>query len=117
MIRVWIVTLAMLLSAAAAQAADATAASKAQQLCGACHGPDGNSASDQFPRLAGQREAYLVAALRAYRNGWRNDAVMRLQAVKLSDREIGQLAAFYAGQAGLGVKQPRWGGRWQRGSW
>lgn len=113
----WIGALTLLLSAGAAQAADATVAGKAQQLCAACHGPDGNSASDQFPRLAGQREAYLAAALRGYRDGRRADPVMRQQAEKLSDREIGYLAAYYAAQTGLTVKQPAWGGCRQCKGW
>lgn len=95
----------------------ASPAGETQQVCAACHGPDGNSVSDQFPRLAGQREAYLVAALRAYRDGRRSDAVMGPQAAKLSDGDIEQLAAFYAGRTGLGVKQPQWGGRWRGGGW
>lgn len=106
----WIVLLALL--AGPAQAVDAAAAAKAQQLCSACHGPDGNSASDQFPRLAGQREAYLVAALQAYRSGRRNEPMMSPQAKKLSDRDIDQLAAYYAAQMGLRVMQ---GGPWRRG--
>jgi cytochrome c553 len=101
----------------AADVVEAPTPSKARETCGACHGPHGNSASDQFPRLAGQHEAYLVAALRAYRDGRRSDAVMRPQAEKLSDREIASLAAFYAAQKGLTVKQPIWGGRGHRGDW
>jgi cytochrome c553 len=79
---------------------------KAQQVCAACHGPDGNSTSDQFPRLAGQREAYLQAALRAYRDGLRNDPTMRAQAEHLSDQQIAELAAHYGAQTGLTTRRP-----------
>lgn len=85
--------------------------------CAACHGPDGNSASEQFPRLAGQREAYLASALRAYRDGRRSDGVMHPQAENLSDQEIASLAEFYAAQNGLAAKQPTWSGRGQREGW
>ena len=50
---------------AAAHAADAIVGdAKAGQaktaVCGACHGPDGNSAAPNFPKLAGQGERYLL---------------------------------------------------------
>lgn len=83
---------------------------KAEQVCAACHGPDGNSATDQFPRLAGQREAYLVSALRAYRAGLRNDATMRPQAERLTDQEIADLAAYYGARTGLTTRRPTWCG-------
>jgi cytochrome c553 len=83
---------------------------KAQQVCSACHGKDGNSATDQFPRLAGQREAYLVSALRAYRAGLRNDATMRPQAEHLTDQEIADLAAYYGARTGLTTRRATWCG-------
>jgi len=48
---------------------------KAAQVCGACHGPEGNkpSAPDQ-PVLAGQYYDYLVRALSDYKAGHRNTA-------------------------------------------
>ncbi|MBU0752284.1 MAG: cytochrome c [Gammaproteobacteria bacterium] len=79
---------------------------KAEQVCAACHGPDGNSTSEQFPRLAGQREAYLLAALRAYRAGLRKDPTMRAQAERLSDQEIADLAAHFGAQTGLTTGRP-----------
>lgn len=83
---------------------------KAEQVCAACHGPDGNSGTDQFPRLAGQRVAYLVSALRAYRAGLRNDATMRPQAERLTDQEIADLAAYYGARTGLTTRRPTWCG-------
>lgn len=96
----------------APQAASASSAGrlKAEQVCAACHGPDGNTATDQFPRLAGQREAYLVATLRAYRAGLRNDATMRPQAARLTDQEITDLAAYYGARTGLTTRRPTWCG-------
>ena len=79
---------------------------QALQVCAACHGPDGNSTSDQFPRLAGQREAYLLAALRAYRAGQRTDPTMRAQAEQLTDQQIAELAAHFGAQTGLTARRP-----------
>jgi cytochrome c553 len=108
----WISGLTALLAAGAVLAAEVRPPGKAQQVCAACHGTDGNSATDQFPRIAGQREAYLVGALRAYRDGRRIDPVMKPQVERLSDEDMGKLAAYYAAQAGLTVKQPTWGNCW-----
>jgi cytochrome c553 len=42
----------------------------ASHRCGSCHLPD-YAGRDQMPRLAGQREDYLLKALRDYKNGAR----------------------------------------------
>lgn len=49
----WISCLAAFLAAGSVHAAEVTPPDKAQQVCAACHGADGNSATDQFPRIAG----------------------------------------------------------------
>jgi len=46
------------------------AALSARMNCGVCHLPDYRGRA-QIPRLAGQREEYLLAALRAYRDNHR----------------------------------------------
>jgi cytochrome c553 len=97
-----------LASAAWADSGQPLSQLKAQQVCSACHGKDGNSASDQFPRLAGQREAYIASALRAYRAGLRNDPTMRAQAEHLSNQEIADLAAYFGAQTGLTTRRPNW---------
>ena len=72
---------------------------KAQQVCAACHGPDGNkpSAPDQ-PVLAGQYEDYLVRALSDYKNGRRNNAIMKGFAGQLSKQDMEDLAAWFSSQ-------------------
>ena len=45
---------------AATKPGDATAGQGKAAACGACHGMDGNSTDPQYPRLAGQSEAYIV---------------------------------------------------------
>jgi len=76
---------------------------KAAQVCAACHGPDGHSASNQFPILAGQYEDYLVHAMEGYRNGQRKNPVMVGMAQPLTDQEVKDLAAFFASQKGLRI--------------
>ena len=48
------------------------------------------------PKLGGQHAAYLEKSLRAYRSGERRHPVMNRMASMLSDREIIEIAAFYA---------------------
>lgn len=50
----------------------------------------------RVPKLGGQNEAYLVAALKAYRDGARPHETMHAQAATLSDQEIADVAAYFA---------------------
>ncbi|MFO1039661.1 MAG: c-type cytochrome [Geminicoccaceae bacterium] len=67
--------------------------------CGRCHGADGlGGESGAFPRLVGQSEAYLRAALQAYALGTRPSGIMQPVAAELAAEEINALAAHYAVQ-------------------
>ena len=72
---------------------------KAEQVCAACHGVDGAkpSAPDQ-PILAGQHYDYLVKALRDYKSGRRNNAIMKGFAEQLSRQDIEDVAAWFSRQ-------------------
>jgi cytochrome c553 len=87
---------AMVLMAAAlvdAAEADPVAGRRKTVTCNACHGQSGFKS---MPRLGGQSAAYLVAALRAYKEDRRAHATMRDVARALSERDIADLAAHYA---------------------
>ncbi len=66
--------------------------------CAACHGADGNSTIPTNPILAGQYESYLVQALKDYRSGARQNAIMAGFAAALSDQDIKDLAAYFSEQ-------------------
>jgi cytochrome c553 len=69
---------------------------KAKQLrCGVCHLAD-FSGQNQIPRLAGQRETYLDAEMRAYRDGKRTggDTIMAAALYGVSDADIKALAHY-----------------------
>ncbi|HSA91348.1 MAG TPA: c-type cytochrome [Burkholderiales bacterium] len=69
---------------------------RAQELrCGICHLSD-FSGQNQIPRLAGQREAYLEAEMRAYRDGKRTggDTIMAATLYGVSDADIKALAHY-----------------------
>lgn len=65
--------------------------------CAGCHGADGAGRLEgTIPRLAGQRAAYLEAALDAYASGARPSGPMMTLAVGLSGRERREIAGYYA---------------------
>jgi len=49
-----------------------------------------------YPNLAGQKSEYLVAQLRAFRDGNRTNPIMSPMASHLSDMDIENLAAYYS---------------------
>ena len=66
-----------------------------QHRCNFCHNPD-FSGAQQVPRLAGQREDYLVKALREYKNNTRRgyDPAMAEVLYEISDKQLLDLAYF-----------------------
>ena len=78
-------------------AGDAAAGKAKSSACAACHGAEGISNNDLWPSLAGQKEAYLVKQMKAFRDGSRKDPMMEPLAKPLSDADIDNLSAFYSG--------------------
>ncbi|MCY4129269.1 MAG: cytochrome c [Gammaproteobacteria bacterium] len=66
-------------------------------LCSACHGVAGVSINPLWPSLAGQQEQYLVKQIKAFRDGEREEITMQPFVENLSDQDVADLAAFYAG--------------------
>lgn len=67
--------------------------------CTGCHGiPGYNNVYPTYkvPKVGGQNYEYLVAALKAYRNGERDHPTMELHAKSLSDQEIENVSAYFA---------------------
>jgi cytochrome c553 len=80
-------------------AADLSAGqAKAKEICQACHGMDGNSATADYPKLAGQYPDYLAKALRDYQAGRRKNPIMAGMAAPLTPKDIDNLSAYYAAQ-------------------
>ena len=99
------VTLAAVVSACAfagaVQAGNPEAGKEKSRTCAACHGPDGNSAAADFPKLAGQHYDYLLKTLKDYKTGLRKNAIMAPLVANLNQRDFEDLAAFYSHQQGL----------------
>ncbi|HEY7865236.1 MAG TPA: cytochrome c4 [Psychromonas sp.] len=64
--------------------------------CAACHGDDGNSPSNLYPKLAGQHATYIEKQLQQFKNGERADPIMMGMAAALSQQDMLDLAAYYA---------------------
>ncbi|MBL78656.1 MAG: cytochrome C [Nitrosomonadaceae bacterium] len=74
---------------------------KAAEVCAGCHGPDGNSPTPIFPKIAGQYKTYLEKSLVEYKTGKRNDPIMSGMAAALTTEDIENLAIYFASQSGL----------------
>ena len=79
-----------------AQAAGDVEAGKARaSVCVACHGANGEGVAPN-PALAGKTEDQLIQAMKDYKSGKRENAVMKAFASPLNDQDIANLAAYYA---------------------
>jgi cytochrome c553 len=76
-------------------------------MCEGCHGIVGYRTAfpDVYPvpKLGGQAPDYLIKALRDYKSGARSHPTMRGIAASLSDQDMADLAAYYAGDQGKRV--------------
>lgn len=90
---------ALSVSTVSLAAGDAEAGGKKAYTCLGCHGVKhyvNVYPTYHVPKIAGQHETYLVAALKAYRNGQRKHETMQANAGLLSDQDIEDIAAYFA---------------------
>lgn len=78
---------------------DAAAGEGKSGTCAGCHGADGMGAGDN-PKIVGLEEDYFVQQLVAYKTGQREHSMMQMFAGQLSDEDMADLAAYYAGLGG-----------------
>jgi len=107
--RTGVVGAALLLGALAGHAATAQEATlKADPVhgkaisytCLGCHGVQGyKNAYPNYsvPELRGQHPEYLIAALKEYKSGERSHFTMHSQAEELSEQDMTDIAAYFAG--------------------
>ncbi|ABE56897.1 cytochrome c, class I [Shewanella denitrificans OS217] len=101
--------LALALSVVAAMSSPANAEGNAEAgktkalICSACHGVDGNSMIDMYPKISGQHASYLEKQIHDFRSAamsggkeGRMDPIMGGMTMALSDQDIADLAAFFA---------------------
>jgi len=86
---------------AQAAAGDAARGKQISYTCLGCHGIEGYKnayPAYSVPKLEGQHPEYLAAALTGYRDGDRAHLTMHSQASTLSDQDIQDIAAYFAGK-------------------
>ena len=74
----------------------AKAQQTAAQVCSACHGPDGNSATPANPNLAGQHADYITLQLAHFKAGIRVNAIMQSMVANLSDDDMRALGVYFS---------------------
>ncbi|MGQ9685700.1 MAG: c-type cytochrome [Thiobacillaceae bacterium] len=84
--------------AAATRGDPAKAQKIVNNVCGACHGTDGNSNTPAYPVLAGQHPEYITKQLHDFKSGARRNAIMAPNVVGLSDEDMLNLGAYFAAQ-------------------
>jgi cytochrome c553 len=87
--------------AAPLKAGDAISGQSKAAACGACHGIDGNPASAQYPKLAGQHESYIARQIQLFKTTKRQSPIMMGFAMPLSDQDMHDIGAYFASKASL----------------
>ena len=92
---------ALVVTSSFAQAGgDSTAGRTVMVKCQSCHGNDGVGKAmpvgGEAPNIAGQKYAYLIHSLMAYKAGERKSYMMSLVVNHLSDEDIANVAAYYS---------------------
>ena len=96
--------LALVCASVAAHAAEpatsapdpAKGATISASVCAACHTNDGSRGVAANPIIQGQHPDYLVKQLEEFKDGKRDNAVMKGMATPLSEADMRNVAAFYA---------------------
>jgi cytochrome c553 len=70
-----------------------------QAQCASCHGPQGQSGTDKFPRLAGQNAQYLIKQMKDFASGQRKSPVMKTPSNRLTDSQMRAVALYYEKQS------------------
>ncbi len=82
----------------AGMAQDADAGKAKSETCVACHGTDGNSPLEQFPKIAGQVSGYIADQLARFKSGERPGTVMMGLVAALDEQDMADMDAWYSSQ-------------------
>lgn len=69
---------------------------RANDACVYCHGFEGNAVTQAYPRLAGQKAAYLRQQLKAFASGERSDPTMTPFALSLTEQEFESIVTHFS---------------------
>ena len=85
----------MSVTTVSAQADEARARKIVSGSCFVCHGAEGESGSEAFPRLAGQHWEYTAKQLDNFKSGKRKSTAMAAMAARLSSDEMQALGRYF----------------------
>ena len=85
----------LLTGAAWGQADEARATKIVNGVCFMCHGLEGESSSEVFPRLAGQHWEYIAKQLENFKTGKRKSSAMTDMVAKLKPEEMVALGKYF----------------------
>ncbi len=88
--------LLMMITTGTAMAADITRGKTKAVMCAGCHGINGIGLSDEFPNLAGQKQAYLLKQLQAFKTGSRKNPTMNAMSATLRKADMKNMVAYYS---------------------
>ena len=88
------------------QADEARAKKIISGSCFLCHGAQGDSSSEVFPRLAGQHSEYIAKQLSNFKSGARKSTAMRDMVAKLTPDEMLAIGKFFEKQS-VPVEAPK----------
>ena len=94
--RVLVLATLMVAVLAPAQADEARAKKIIGGSCFLCHGAEGESASEVFPRLAAQNADYVAKQLENFKSGKRQSTAMASMVATLSPEDMVALGRYYA---------------------
>lgn len=77
--------------------------------CAGCHGEAGVSKTPGMPSLIGLDPKYLVAAMKAYKSGQRNNEMMKTVLSAITEADLNNIALYYALQKPVRAQNPNAG--------
>jgi len=80
---------------------DANSGQAKSATCGACHGIDGNPASSQYPKLAGQHENYIARQIELIKTNQRANPVMMGFIASMTPQDMHDVGAYFASKSSL----------------
>ena len=93
--KTWLLAACLVAGAAWGQADEARAKKIVAGVCFVCHGMEGESSSEVFPRLAGQHWEYTARQLDHFKSGKRKSTAMADMAAKLKPDEMVALGKYF----------------------
>jgi cytochrome c553 len=93
--KTWLLAACFVAGAAWGQADEARAKKIVTGVCFLCHGMEGESSSEVFPRLAGQHWEYTARQLEQFKSGKRKSTAMADMAAKLKPDEMVALGKYF----------------------